>query len=105
MKILQNGPSFKLVELHSTQLLFIAIPKINYVDKTQTVRPIDLKGLGNTSGSSTATPWLVTATSTRTSYIFFAGEKMSDSYVKEKLHLYNSGASAEAAQAISKLIC
>ena len=105
MKILQDGPSFKLVELASTQLLFIAIPKLNFLDKKQVARPIDLQGLGNTSNSKTASPWLVTATATRTSYIFFGGEKMAESYVKEKLHLYKTGAAFQAARAISELIC
>ena len=104
MQVLRDEPSFKLVAIAGTKIMFIRLPSLCYINKAEKIVPICLDGIGNTAThKSLLTPWLVTVTLTRTSYIIYQEEAIGVSYVQEKLHVYDKALAKKVATAISNV--
>lgn len=88
----------------TTHLICMKMPHLVGKDKYNKIMPLDLQGMGNTSSNPQSEPWMVTCTTTRTSYIFFKGEHISASYIQEKLHVYEKSHAKAIAQSLHELL-
>ena len=103
MQVLVDEDHFKLVAVGGTELILTMLPHITKKVNGNIVA-INLKGLGTTGKNAAMKPWLVTATITKMSYIFYEGEALSMSYVRQHLNLFDERICREAVLAIQKLL-
>ena len=103
MKILVNDPDFKLIQIVGLHFMCMKMPHLTYKNDKGNITAINLQGLGHTTADAKITPWLVTAASTRTSYIFYEHESLSTSYIYEKLRIYDRDLALKIARGLTEV--